>query len=242
VLIQQHLVFHYTSLDDGVTYYEADWRAAYRLVRSGKIVELVRQRLGGYAAMVMSTVLLLGHAEISYLEALPELMPDDRPKHPGKQQVNGVNSTHAPIPANTNSSHYQSRPAQLHPTLRSLAAHGYIMRVRDAQFRSHADNLLDAERMVKAEGDIRHLKGKKLQEAVEEGIERLVRERTDGSISHSLLHNGIPRGIKRRLADTDTATPNKRAKLQYTVDDEEDGFSDDGDDLDDTVRMDVRCS
>ena len=72
-MIQQHLVYHYTSYDDGVTYYEANMQSAYYLVRSGKILEFVEERLGKYAATVLSTIMYLGHAQVSYLETLPEL-------------------------------------------------------------------------------------------------------------------------------------------------------------------------
>ncbi|KAI5278958.1 RNA polymerase III subunit C82, partial [Ascosphaera aggregata] len=74
VLVQQHLVYHNTSFDDGVTYYEANWKNAYYLVRSGRILQLVRQRLGEHAMRVMKTLLYLGHAKVSYLETLEELM------------------------------------------------------------------------------------------------------------------------------------------------------------------------
>src|SRR4051812_37721297 len=61
VLIQQHLALHYTSEDDGITYYEADWRNAYNLVRAGKIITMVEDRFGESAGGIVSNLLLLGH-------------------------------------------------------------------------------------------------------------------------------------------------------------------------------------
>ncbi|KAK2766193.1 RNA polymerase III subunit C82 [Arachnomyces sp. PD_36] len=240
VLIQQHLIFHYSSLDDPITYYEANTKAAYYLARSGKILELVRERLGDYAATVVSTLLSLGHAKVSHLETLRELKPTASRKGQGKQKPNGVNGTHSsetsePI-VNGGSDH--SFHSKLHATLRSLAAHGYIMRVMEAQFRSPADNFYDAEKVVKSRPEVRELKGTKLQEAIDDGVRQLVKDRTDGAIFSGWMSNGPPRGIKRRAAPTEIG-PNKRAKLHDGIreDDDDDEFSDDND-FDETVPMD----
>lgn len=56
-MIQHHLVYHFTSVEDGITYYEANPQAAYYLVRSGKILQLIENRLGPYAAQVMEAIL-----------------------------------------------------------------------------------------------------------------------------------------------------------------------------------------
>jgi DNA-directed RNA polymerase III subunit RPC3 len=216
VLIQHHLIFHCRSLDDGHTYYEADWRTAYRLVRSGKIQQLAEERLGDYAATVLATILSLGHAKISYLETLPELQ---------LQAFKGHN-----VP-------------QLHAILHSLATHGYITRVREAQFQSPEDNYDYAERVVRSRPDIIGLKGKKLREALDEGVESLIKERMDGTISPGLLAAGVPRGVKRRVGNKGPCSPHKRVKLRYAVEaDEEVGDEDDysGDGyVDNIIPMDV---
>lgn len=238
-MIQHRFVFHYTSYDDGITYYEANTHSSYYLVRSGKILEFIKERLGDYAATVMSTIMYLGHAPVSYLEDLPELnahhpIPNgvskedkegegkeyenheeaDEPEdqEDGGDQVNGVNGDHA-----------SSEPAgQLHPTLKTLAAHGYITRVRDAHFQSHDDNVLDAERAIKSRPDVKQLKGKKLEETIIEGTINLVRERTDGDLTHGLVFNGVPRGAKRRHG-ADADGPNKKSRVDYaSIDEDED--------------------
>jgi DNA-directed RNA polymerase III subunit RPC3 len=258
-MIQMHLLFHYTSIDDGVTYYEANLQSAYYLVRSGKILEMIANRLGEYAATVMSTILYLGHAQVSYLETLPELV-SEKPKDP---QTNGVNGDHdhadqdeeglgpmrngSSIP---NGDHASDKlRLRLHSTLKALAAHGYIIRVREAQFHSPADNLLDAEKVIKSRSDVKLLKGKKLEEAILEGVERLLTERTDGDLTRGLMVRGIPRGVKRRHANGVTNGSNKRPRLDPSVtyaaaeddDSEEDDLSDD-DDAEDTVPMQVSLS
>lgn len=201
-MIQQHLVFHYTSFDDGVTYYEANQQAAYYLVRSGKILELIADRLGEYAAEVMAAILYLGHAQVSDLEGMPGL-------------VRVSNGVEAGAEAGTEP---EADTKQLHATLKSLAAHGYVHRVRDAHFQSYADTALDAERVVQARPEIKALKGKKLEETVIEKALDLVRERTDGDLSRGLTHNGVPRGVGKKPQTTTTSLDD---------DDEENEWSDD---------------
>ncbi|PLB43115.1 DNA-directed RNA polymerase III subunit rpc3 [Aspergillus steynii IBT 23096] len=217
-MVQQHLVFHYTSYDEGVTYYEPNMQSAYYLVRSGKIVEFVEDRLGKYAAKVMSTILYLGHAQVSYLEMLPDLQPEpvdangaDAPEEGNgdEDQTADPNGQHAP----------SENPALLHPTLKALAGHGYISRVREAQFQSYADNVLDIERAIKSRPDVKAMKGKKLEETVIEGTLNLLRERLDGDLTRGLMFNGIPRGAKRKH---DSKSTNGRAQPDYAAVDEDD--------------------
>lgn len=223
-MIQQHLVYHYTSYDDGVTYYEANQQSAYYLIRSGKILEFIEDRLGKYAATVMSAILYLGHAQIGHLETLPEL----KPEYP---QMNGVkqegdhdeeNGKYEDQPNGVNGEHMSSEPTNLlHPTLKTLAAHGYIVRVRESHFQSYTDTILDAERVVKSRPDIKSMKGKKLEEAVIEKTLTLIRERTDGDLSHGLKFNGVPRGAKRGRGAAQSNESNKRARTDYAAVDED---------------------
>ncbi|KAL1968733.1 hypothetical protein VTN77DRAFT_1559 [Rasamsonia byssochlamydoides] len=258
-MIQMHLVYHYTSYDDGVTYYEANTQSAYYLVRSGKILDMIANRLGEYAATIMSTIMYLGHAQISYLETLPELL--EQSEETQTNGVDGVNGdlehtdqdeedekedrdhaeNHTSIPNGEHAS--EKARLRLHSTLKALAAHGYIIRVRDTHFQSHADIIMDAEKAVKSRPDMKILKGKKLEEAMVEAVERLVAERTDGDLSRGLMFKGIPRGVKRRHADGVANGSNKRPRLEPSVahaaaedDSDEDDWSDD-DVVEDTVPM-----
>ncbi|PYI30851.1 DNA-directed RNA polymerase III subunit rpc3 [Aspergillus indologenus CBS 114.80] len=224
-MIQQHLIYHYTSYDEGVTYYEPNPQAAYYLVRSGKILAFIQDRLGKYAATVMSTIMYLGHAQISHLETLPELrsgrseadgISDDLEGEEAEEQVNGHN-VDGPI----------EQPALLHPTLKALASHGYLIRVRDAQFQSYADNALDAERAIKSRPDVKQMKGKRLEETVLDGTLAMLREKLDGDLTRGLMHNGLPRGAKRRPG---SGSADKSARMDYDMEDEaeeENEWSDD---------------
>jgi DNA-directed RNA polymerase III subunit RPC3 len=205
-MIQHHLIYHFTSLEDGNTYYEANPQAAYYLVRSGKILQLVEDRLGEYAARVMEAILYLGHASVKELEGRPELrsrkpVAADGIQHDEEEpQENGMDAEEEP--AITNGDHgMEDKPAPFHATLKALASHGYILRVRDAHFQSPADNLLEAQRAVGARSDIKALKGKKQEEAIREKAQELVEERTNGDLTQGLMFNGLPRGIKRKFGN-----------------------------------------
>ena len=244
-MVQQHLVYHYTSYDEGVTYYEPNLQSAYYLVRSGKVVELIEDRLGQYAAKVMSTILYLGHVQVSYLEMLPELQPEpiDANRTGAPEEENGDEDQAADV----NDQHATSeRSALLHPTLKTLAGHGYISRVREAHFQSYADNVLDIERAIKSKPDVKAMKGKKLEETVIEGTLNLLRERLDGDLTRGLMFNGVPRGAKRKHDNISSKAANGRTQPDYAaVDEDEEGEEEENewsdDDMgEDTIPMEVR--
>ncbi|RAL07305.1 putative DNA directed RNA polymerase III subunit Rpc82 [Aspergillus homomorphus CBS 101889] len=218
-MIQHHLIYHYTSYDEGVTYYEPNPQAAYYLVRSGKILEFIQERLGSYAATVMSTIMFLGHAQISHLETLPELRP-------GQSRVNGINGDSPGEESNGTANEHEvgdpgGQSALLHPTLKALASHGYLIRVRDAQFQSYADNALDAERAIKSRPDVKQMKGKRLEETVLDGTLSMLREKLDGDLTRGLMHNGLPRGAKRRPGNGSGNASNQDARVDYDMEDED---------------------
>lgn len=240
-MIQHHLIYYYTSLDDGITYYEANTQSAYYLVRSGKILQLIETRLGEYAARVMSAILFLGHASVSHLETLPELRFERR-------FPNGVEHDEEDVQENEEKDKPNGHHAvhgRLHPTLKALASHGYIIRVREAHFQSPADNWLDAERTIASRPDIKSLKGKQYKEKLLEKTMALVKERMDGDLTHGLMFQGVPRGIKRKFGNSASNTPNKRARMDHgrvngedADDDEENEWSEDEEGFD-TISMEV---
>ena len=247
-MIQHHLVYHFTSLDDGNTYYEANPQAAYYLVRSGKILQLVDNRLGKYAAQVMQAIMFLGHASIAHLETLPELRPqqhipngvnhdeEDAEENGDHQEENGVpNGDYA----------MKTKPARFHPTLKSLASHGYIHKVREAHFQSPNDNFLEAQRIVSSRPDIKQMKGKQQSAETDERTRNMIKERTEGDLSRGLMFNGVPQGVKRKR-DHGNSESYKQANGTNGIngdrdadeDEEENDWSEDDDGLD-SMPMDV---
>ncbi|KAI5294839.1 RNA polymerase III subunit C82, partial [Ascosphaera atra] len=229
---------------------------AYYLLRSGKIIQLVESRLGGYAGRVMEVLLQLGHARVSYLETISELM-----EHTGKKdkqrkrrklaggevktendglQVEGVDDVDAEGEAEAEVGEEEEEVEDddtippLHPTLNALASHGFILRVRDAHFQSPGDLQEDAAQTLRGRSDIRALKGKRQEEAIINGVENLVRERTDGNIKTAgpdlrAEARGRKRKVKMGAADTNRGQEEEgvekaRKRLKVEMDD---GESDD---------------
>ncbi|KAJ5714526.1 RNA polymerase III Rpc82 C -terminal [Penicillium malachiteum] len=217
-MIQHHLIYHFTSLEDNNTYYEANPQAAYYLVRSGKILNLVEDRLGEYAARVMEMVLFLGHASVNHLETLPELRSlnpesangitngngdhtENGEEFGADQEATNGNGTEeiSEQPAQNGHDDPEKMIALLHSTLRALASHGYLDRVREAHFQSPSDNILEAQRAVASRPDIKALKGKRQQEAIANDTDTLLKERTHADLTLGLMVDGMPRGVKRKF-------------------------------------------
>ena len=258
-MIQHHLVYHFTSLDDGNTYYEANPQAAYYLVRSGKILQLVENRLGAYAAQVLQAIMFLGHASISHLETLPELQPQQQVtngvNHDGENGENGENDEGHEENGDqaeenghgenglTNGNHaVDAKPARLHPTLKALASHGYIHKVREAHFQSPNDNVLDATRIVSSRPDVKQMKGKQQTAEIEEKSQQMVKDRTEGDLSRGLMFNGLPQGIKRKRDHGNSGSHEETngtngVNGDHAVEDEEE--NDWSDDEGDSMPMDV---
>ncbi|KAJ5183198.1 hypothetical protein N7492_000814 [Penicillium capsulatum] len=203
-MIHHHLVYNFTSIEDGNTYYEANPHTAYYLVRSGKILSLVENRLGEYAARVLEAIMFLGHTSVRHLETLPELrtlqpaVPNGVSHNEVEPQENGMEVEETVDEPNGN--HVaEEKPAPFHSTLRALASHGYLMRVRDAHFQSPSDNWLEAQRTAAAQSDIKALKGKKQEEAILLKTQEMVNQRTQSDLTEGLMVNGVPRGVKRKF-------------------------------------------
>jgi DNA-directed RNA polymerase III subunit RPC3 len=253
-MIQMHLVYHHTK---GVnTYYEANIKDAYYLVRSGKILKAIQDRLGRYAANVMFMILSLGHAQVRYLETLPV------PELHFHIQTNGVNGhtteddtkTQAnPRPTRvaattTNGDRSEESLSRLHRALRALATRGYILRVRDAHFQSDMDNRIDAERRAEQQPDIQELKGKKRAAAIEQSVNEYLHRITDSDICPRLTPFTSLRGDKRPYVNG-IASPRKRSKLDDQADDDgedgeeaEDGGEDEDYEDDDSLEVKIILS
>jgi DNA-directed RNA polymerase III subunit RPC3 len=267
-MVQMHLLYHYLSNDDGATYYEANMHAAYYLIRSGKILKAVEQRLGEYPAKVMSTIMYCGHAQVGYLESLPELRIDTvhKPSTNGNGvnhleengleenglgengleenglEENGENNDDELPPstdgANVNGDH-DTHNGRLHATLKSLAGHGYICRMRESHFQSLADHILDAERIAQQAVKTSDVKGKTAAELLKGKREQVLLERTDNSIGGVFLVHGIPKGIKRPQTNGISEGSNKRRRVDSSDGPEEEPEDEEDYDDDDDEPMNV---
>ncbi len=136
VLIQQNLLYHNTENDTGVTYYEANEDAAYFLLRSGRILEIIQNRYGNDAKDVVQNLLLLGHAKVADLaEAY-------------KSKAKLTNGTaNGQVNGNSNS-------VNLDGILKRLLDDGFVEPLVKSMFKSPADIFSETEReMIRAGGD-----------------------------------------------------------------------------------------
>jgi DNA-directed RNA polymerase III subunit RPC3 len=249
-MVQMHLVYHYTSTEDGMTHYEANMDSAYNLIRTGKVLEVVEERLGSYAAQVMSAIAYRGHVQIGDLETLPELRVKniknhslngtshdvDNPEYNGEDEnenaTNGVDGdglTNGDHPASNN---------RLHATLKYLAGHGYICRVRETHFQSLADNTMEAEReaeLTSGPGDSKKQKANELEEKKRE----ILAKRLDSDLSRGLLSYATPPVKHLSEANGHGAHPAKRRRLESPEDETKNNDSWDEDDLEDHEPMEV---
>ncbi len=67
MLVQQNAVFHLTDSDSSIACYDANPDALYNLARSGKILEMVRDKYGDLAKSLVQDILVFGHVKISTL-------------------------------------------------------------------------------------------------------------------------------------------------------------------------------
>jgi DNA-directed RNA polymerase III subunit RPC3 len=144
VLIQQNLIYHCLDIADDRTYYEANHDAAYALVRSGKIVELVESRFGVLAKDVVQNLLLLGHTKVSDLADAYETANKPHSnghskEHPGTNGVNGVNGNHK--------IHITSA-GQLDYVLSRLLHSGFVQPVLEPMLRSPTDKHNLVEKVI----------------------------------------------------------------------------------------------
>ncbi|KZF20689.1 hypothetical protein L228DRAFT_249475 [Xylona heveae TC161] len=224
VLIQQHLVLHYTALEEGITYYEADWMNAYSLVRAGKIIKLAEDKFGEAAGGIISNLLLLGHTRVGDLSSAyaaaagkaKSAINGEVSEDATENKANGVTKEH-----DSNRDRYPLMTrGQLHSLLQDLMNVGYIEEVREEHFRPHADNFNEAERLVKRTQFGGEIRGTKQKAEFDKAVSKKLKQWRDGDGSSA------PKGVKRSLNDSAGDGRGKRAKLSSCrygfVDQEED--------------------
>lgn len=139
-MIQQNLLYHCLDASDDRTYYEANHDAAYALIRTGKIMEVMESRFGGLSRDVVEKLLFLGHSKVSDLEAFfgtPNAPTNGDSKiHDGANHANGVNRNSL------------SSVAQLHYVLTNLLQSGFVEVVTEKMLRSPTDTLNLVERAL----------------------------------------------------------------------------------------------
>ncbi|MCJ1433898.1 RNA polymerase III subunit C82 [Xylographa pallens] len=170
VLIQQHLALWYTSSENAATCYEANWTSAYALLRSGKFVRIVEERLGSFAGGIVSNMLLSGHASTGDLAQAYDILP---------HTDSGAALNKSTVLTNGHMSNGDSKSHtadSFHSSLHTLLDRGFLSSVHESYFRSDADNRSEADKLVRRlkHFDDRELKADQKHELAEAIEERLL--------------------------------------------------------------------
>jgi hypothetical protein len=178
VLIQQNLIYYF---DEGpqATYYEANQGAAYGLIRSGKILEVVESRYGDVARDVVQNLFLLGHAKVGELIGLYQ-----RDRNP---PANGTSNTLVEFEAQPYA------PAQLDSILCDLLQAGLVEPVTDLSFQSPDDTYNGVEQNLLRTEFTGGTKGTKQKEQ----LNSMIRDKLESMRSES--QSWKPKGNKRKL-------------------------------------------
>ena len=214
VLVQQQLVFWYTSAEDS-TVYEANTAVAYNLLRAGKYVQLAEEQLGSFAAVIVSNLLLLGHARVG-----------DLVQAYGLDRVQGANDPAAVVPqpstkrihngsidTECSSDNERISLASVHTALRELLGVGFVSLVNESYFRSEADNRTEAGKAVPPPEYFR-AKSKRDNEAQREtAIQERLEEWKYGKKAEKEQYGPITNVKKRQLDDSSSLQGEKRRRL-----------------------------
>ncbi|KAI9716516.1 MAG: hypothetical protein M1812_005247 [Candelaria pacifica] len=215
VLIQQHLVLHYTALDRDITFYEADWKNAYLLVRAGKTIKLAESRFGESAGGVVSNLLLLGDARVGDLaDAYGVTSPNSNGVVQGtKRHANGKEVLNGATNKVEETRHQITTLQHLHSVLGSLLQAGLVSEVREQHFRSFTDNVNEAEQEVKHEmAAVVGLTAAKKKAEAEVAIRHKLAKWRDGNPKPNAEHDSF-KGRKRLSDGSIPGSSRKRSKL-----------------------------
>ena len=206
VLIQQNLLYHNTqpnteNPDQPTTYYEANEDAAYFLLRSGRILQIIETRYGKDAKDVVQNLLLLGHAKVG------DLVEAYKSK---TKLING----HTNGTVNGDS---EKTSINLDGILKRLLDDGFVEPLVKSMFKSPSDTNIEAEKEItKAAGAAATAGASKagkaadqLKHDVERNIEKARQQRSwkDGNLKR-YNNNIVPASEKRRkLANGRAAAP-----------------------------------
>ncbi|KAI4272706.1 MAG: hypothetical protein LQ337_005119 [Flavoplaca oasis] len=216
ILIQQQLVSWYDPDNLGQAFYEANLENSYVLVRSGKYVELLKDRFGDAASGLISDITVLGHVRIgdltkTYFPSVDERGPLSEIIASNSSPQSGDKQTVRPGDDAGEAVHTID---ELHSVIGDLLGAGLLCLIHASYFRSSADNLAEAEHAVPRDGSI---KSKKQQEATWElDMQQKLEDWKYGSkseiqgLTQSLQHK------KRTLEGDQDGLPPKKRKIAHS--------------------------
>ncbi|KAF2397064.1 hypothetical protein EJ06DRAFT_498892 [Trichodelitschia bisporula] len=150
-LIQQSFVSFQTT-DEGATNYDANWEKTYNFViRSGKLLQLVKVRYGDAAGVVCEDLFEAGHARVGELikervsvKEKPASTKGGAVNGDGVNGVNGINGVH--VNGVTEPEGHGPSPEQRRRALNKLVRAGLIVPLNERDMKSVEDLKRSAER------------------------------------------------------------------------------------------------
>jgi DNA-directed RNA polymerase III subunit RPC3 len=222
VLIQQGLVLHHTVKKGEGTSYEANWLAAYCLLRSGKILHLATEQLGINAGIVMDELLAQGHVRIKDLRNLFLQRLGAQESISVDEQSIEINSSSSRPSQPSNGAGEEDEISKIHylengerildSTLQSLYLEGYLDRIGITDFIPSTDLLEEAEAEV-ARMDYPKTSKSATQEKIEAQILVESQVRT-WKIQKSETLGLQRRGIKRDREEDEQVVRSKKLKTK----------------------------
>ena len=215
VLIQQLLVLWYTA-DKNVTTYEANPEFAYMLVRSGKYMKIVEERMSKLAGQVVFNLLTLGHTRVE--EYVQQYTTPNGRSSTNKSISTGKSNKSQLNTSDLTEDHNAGGPAtpdSIREILYDLFQRGFVSKVNISHFRSDQDNRIEAEKVVPPV-EYYKAKSKRENEAQWEAsvAKKLAEWKNDTGDGTSEI-NGIDKGSKRMQEDPVDSKPGKRPRLDF---------------------------
>ncbi|KAM3423860.1 DNA-directed RNA polymerase III subunit RPC3 [Cercospora zeina] len=212
VLLQQHIIL-YHQLEDGPTYYHADWRNPARSIRASLIAALVAERYGEGAAKIVSNLVELGHARVGDLAQAFDFAPTSK-RDSGYESCNGY--TNGAVKVNGTDAQNAGGVAtvgQFHTALRTLLKAGILVKRGKQAYMPAVDLQAQIEAVVISEqfpdGKIN---GAKKQAEFQAAVKTLKRKRQEAD-EYSATRDAESRGQIKRPGAALSEHAAKRAKL-----------------------------
>lgn len=206
VLIQHHLILHYTD-DNENTFYEADAMSAYNIgLRYGKAAKIVEGRLGAFASKLLLHVAILGHTTVQELEGALEAKDSKKGADTGaSSQANGTKRR-----KRANSKSAAPFEENLQDTLCCLLQSGFLLKAQANQYFPEADLLTEAEKTVLENGWPTGVKNKKERMECEVAVRELRLKWRDAADEYSEAYRTIKR---KRSPSPPSFSSHKRQRL-----------------------------
>lgn len=211
VLLQYDLLFFYVAGPDRTTVYDANPSAAYNLLRSGKVLEMVETLHGADARDVMQSLFALGHTRIADLKEAYKAKINKADA--SRNGANGTSNGHTKY-INGDTPHHDESGARgaairslehLNSVLCRLIHSEVLEVVSTASFKSFPDRQSETREMIKTKYFADGVRGLKKKEEYETRVsEELYNLRDEPrKLKRTLQTNGGGRQKLRKLLNGD---------------------------------------